>query len=70
MINRKGLLAVEIVFLSLFGCAIISAIIMRPAHIIKRANQKCQADGGDRIVCKDKVNSWTQEERIEYIRDK
>ncbi len=68
--NKKGMLVVEAVFLGIGFLMIVAAGFGRPTHIIKRSIEKCVAEGGDSQACKDKVNAWSQDERIDYIRDK
>lgn len=68
--NRRGIFVVEIIFANLFFLGVVSAIIGRPAHIVKRATEKCVSLGELSDICKSWVSSISEAERIEYIRDR
>lgn len=68
-INKSGM-AIHAVIYFLFAAVTVAGFSLRPKHIIRRSVEKCVAAGETNQVCTDKVNSWTQEERIEYIRDR
>jgi hypothetical protein len=68
--NKRGMLPIVIAFWSFMGLMVVAAGVLRPSHIINRANEKCIATGQSAEVCKTLVDGMSQAERIEYIRDK
>lgn len=47
-----------------------TAILFREPHITKRAIERCvDVDGGEVEECTEIIGEWTQDEKIEYIRD-
>lgn len=68
MLNKRGVMTIDIVFAGLFFSAFVAAMISRPGHIVKRANEKC-AYFQTSENCSQMVEEMSQSERIDYIRD-
>ena len=69
--SRKGTAALAglYVIYALWGTTIAAGILLRPKHIVRKANERCIAYGGSADICKGYVEEMSQKERINYIRD-
>ena len=67
--NKRGV-AVGVIFVYILGSMFVAAMLLRPKHIVRRANERCVSLGQSADVCKGIVDAMSQAERIEYIRDK
>ena len=67
--NKKGLLNIQIAFLSVLFCQVVGAALLTPSFRVNKAVEKCFAEGNAAAYCEQSISQMNKKELLAYIRD-